>query len=234
MGFIWDDDPPPPPMISISDATATEGNSGTRTAAFTVFLSSSSNVPVTVTYATATGAAGGSDFQAASGTLTISAGQTTGTITVLVNGDRIAEANETFFVNLSAPSNATIADGQGVGAITDDEPRVSIRYVTKAEDKKGKTTQFTFVVTLSTAYDQPLTMSFRIVNGAATTSDGDYLAKSGTLTFAPGQTTKTISIEVKGDSKREGNEAFYLDLFGLNSNALFTKNRGMGTILNDD
>jgi hypothetical protein len=62
----------------------------------------------------------------------------------------------------------------------------------------------------------------------------DYVAKTGTLTFAPGETTKTITIEVKGDGKREANETFYLDLFGLSGNALFTKNRGLGTILNDD
>jgi hypothetical protein len=63
---------------------------------------------------------------------------------------------------------------------------------------------------------------------------GDYLANTGTLTFAPGETTKTITIEVKGDSKREANETFYLDLFGLSSNGLFTKNRGVGTIRNDE
>ena len=77
-------------------------------------------------------------------------------------------------------------------------------------------------------------MSFRTVNGTATTSDSDYVAKTGTLTFNPDQTTKTITIEVKGDSKKEANETFYLDLFGASSNALFTKNRGLGTILNDD
>ncbi len=52
--------------------------------------------------------------------------------------------------------------------------------------------------------------------------------------FAPGETTKTITIEVKGDSKREANETFYLDLFGNSLNSLFTKSRGIGTILNDD
>ena len=50
----------------------------------------------------------------------------------------------------------------------------------------------------------------------------------------PGETTKTITIEVKGDSKKEASETFYLDLFGNSSNALFTKYRGLGTILNDD
>ena len=65
-------------------------------------------------------------------------------------------------------------------------------------------------------------------------TDQDYVAKSGTLTFAPGETTKTITIEVKGDSKKEANETFFLDLFGNSSNSLFTKSRGVGTILNDD
>jgi hypothetical protein len=62
----------------------------------------------------------------------------------------------------------------------------------------------------------------------------DFVAKTGTLTFVPGETTKTITIEVQGDSKKEANKTFYLDLFGLRSNAVFTKNRGIGTILNDD
>ena len=77
-------------------------------------------------------------------------------------------------------------------------------------------------------------MSFRTVDGTATVSDSDYIAKSGTLTFAPGETTKTITIVVNGDSKKEANEMFYLDLFGNSSNSLFSKNRGLGTILNDD
>jgi hypothetical protein len=90
------------------------------------------------------------------------------------------------------------------------------------------------MVTLSAAYDQAVTMSYRTVNGTATTSDNDYVARTGTLTFAPGETTKTITIEVKGDSKKEAYETFYLDLFGLSSNALFTKTRGVGMIVNDD
>ena len=67
-------------------------------------------------------------------------------------------------------------------------------------------------------------VSSRTENGTST----------GTLSFAPGETTKTITIEVKGDSKKEADETFYLDLFGNSSNSLFTKSRGLGTILNDD
>jgi hypothetical protein len=227
--------PPPSPSVSINDSTVTEGNAGTVTATFTVTLSPASTETVTVVYATGDATAtAGNDYQAASGVLTFAPGETSKTITVPVNGDRLGEPDETFFVNLSSATNATIADDQGVGTVVDDEPRISINDVSKKEGKKNQTTLFTFTVTLSAAYDKPVTMSFQTVNGTATTSDNDYVARTGTLTFAPGETTKTITIEVKGDSKKEADETFYLDLFGNSGNALFTKNRGVGTILNDD
>ena len=69
---------------------------------------------------------------------------------------------------------------------------------------------------------------------SSTTSDGDYVAKTGTLTFAPGETSKTITIEVKGDSKKESDEYFYLDLFGNSTNSLVTRSRGVGTLLTAD
>jgi len=96
------------------------------------------------------------------------------------------------------------------------------------------TTLFIFTVSLSNAYDQPVTVSFRTVDGTATSNGGDYVAKSSTLTFLPGQVTKTITIEVKGDAKKEANEVFYVDLFGNSGNSAMTKGRGTGTILNDD
>jgi hypothetical protein len=154
-------------------------------------------------------------------------------IVVQVNGDRLGEPNETFFVNLSAAANATITAGHGIGTIVDDEPHISISDVSRQEGRNGQTTLFTFTITLSSAYDQPVVMSYRTVNGTAQSGD-DYIAKSGTLTFAPGETTKTITIEVKGDNKREADETFYLDLFGNSSNSFFTRSRGTGTILNDD
>jgi chitinase len=94
---------------------------------FAVTLSARGTETIAVAYATGNGTAGGgSDYQAASGALTFAPGETRKTVTVLVKGDRVGEPNETFFVNLSSPTNATIGDGQGVGTIVDDEPRVSI------------------------------------------------------------------------------------------------------------
>jgi hypothetical protein len=229
--IILDDEP----RISITDAAIAEGNTGTRSATFTVTLSSISEVDVTVHYDTADiwDATAGSDYTSASGDVVIPAGQTSATFAVAIPGDRLVEANESFAVDLSAPTNAAIADGRGIGTILDDEPRISVSDATKREGRKN-TTSLTFTVTLSNAYDESVTVSYRTADGTATTGDGDYLAKAGTITFAPGERTKTITIEVKGDTKREANETFYLDLFGLSGNALFTKNRGIGTILNDD
>jgi hypothetical protein len=231
-GTIVNDDP----LVSISGGgTVTEGNTGTKSVTFTVTLSAASDATVTATYATADGTAtiAGGDYRAASGTLTFAPGQTSKTITVLINGDRLPEADEYFYVNLTGVTNAGIANDSAFAMIRDDEPRISIGDVSKAEGKKGQTTLFTFTVTLSAAYDQAVTMSFRTANGTATAGD-DYIARTGTLTFNPGETSKTITIEVWGDNKREANETFYLDLSGNSVNSLFAKKRGIGTILNDD
>jgi hypothetical protein len=223
------------PRIRIGDATVGEGHNGSLVASFTVSLTVASDQTITINYLTADGTAlAASDYQSASGTVTFAPGERSQTITVLVNGDRLAEPNETFVVNLSSPINATIADGEGVATIVDDEPRVWISDLTMREGNRKKLMHFTFTVTLSVASDQPVTMSFKTRDDTATTANNDYDASSGTLTFAPGETTKTITIKVKGDNTWEFTETFYLDLFGLSSNAMFAKSRGVGRILNDD
>jgi hypothetical protein len=105
--------------------------------------------------------------------------------------------------------------------------------VAQKEGKRLQTTLFTFTVSLSAAYDQPVTVSFRTADGTAKAGE-DYAAKSGTLTFAPGETTKTITIAVTGDNKRESDETFFLDLFGNSTNSFIPYNRGLGIIQNDD
>ncbi len=110
------------PALSIGDLTAGEGNTGTSTATFTVFLSAAGATAVTVGYATADGSAtAGSDYVATSGTLTFAPGVTTQSISVTVNGDTAIEPDETFSVNLGNPTNATIGDSLGVGTITNDD-----------------------------------------------------------------------------------------------------------------
>ncbi|MCM3901511.1 MAG: hypothetical protein ND866_07375, partial [Pyrinomonadaceae bacterium] len=108
--------------LNINDVSLTEGNSGTKNFSFTVTLSTPSSQTVSVTYATADGTAtGGSDYQATGATLTYTTGQTSKTVNVVVSGDTAGEADETFFVNLTNPTNAPIADGPGLGTIVNDD-----------------------------------------------------------------------------------------------------------------
>ncbi len=129
VGTIVNDDPLP--SLSINDVTVLEGNAGTVNAVFTVSLSTASGQTVSVNYATADGTATQpADYTDASGTLIFSIGTTTQTIIVPVIGETVPEANETFFVNLSGATNATIADNQGVGTITNDDVPVTVNPAT--------------------------------------------------------------------------------------------------------
>jgi hypothetical protein len=117
--------PPPPsgkPSIRIADASGAEGNSGTHTLAFHVTMGKASTSPVTVHWATAKGTAQSpSDFVAASGTLTFAPGQRSKNVAVAIKVDRVKEPNEVFYVLLSNPHNATIADPNASGGILNDD-----------------------------------------------------------------------------------------------------------------
>ena len=110
------------PSLTIGDASGGEGNDGTSQLLFTVSLSQASQQTVSVTWATsANTATTPADFTAASSVLSIPAGSTTGTIAVSVVGDLDAESSETFWVDLSQPSGATLGDSRGVGTIVNDD-----------------------------------------------------------------------------------------------------------------
>jgi hypothetical protein len=223
-----------PPRLTIADVTVTEVNNSTVEAKFAVTLSSASLETITVQFATANNTAtAGVDFVSAASSLTFAPGEVSKWVTILVNDDRLVEAaSESFFVNLSNATNASLYDNQGVGTIVDNEPRISINDVSQIEGN-GKSSIFTFTVTLSAAYDQTVTVNFATQNGTAQ-SGSDYQAKSGTVTFLPGETSKTITITVYGDKKREANEYFFINLSGASSNAWIFDPQGKGTIINDD
>jgi CheY-like chemotaxis protein len=127
----------PVPTMSVSDAAISEGPSGTKTLAFTVRLSAPSGKTVTAAYATANGTAvAGPDYQARSGVVSFSPGAVSQTVSVPINGDAVAELDESLFLNLSAAANATLADAQAVGTIQDDDSLV-VDDVTVAEGDAG-------------------------------------------------------------------------------------------------
>src|SRR5262249_24317550 len=125
-GAIIDDDAP---KLSINDVSVAEGKSGTTPATFTVTLSKASSSTVTVNYAT-TGdtATSGIDFTSTSGTLSFTPGIMSMTISVPVAADTATESAERFFLNLSAPVNATISRSQGIGTILDDDSGSTAMY----------------------------------------------------------------------------------------------------------
>jgi probable HAF family extracellular repeat protein len=221
------------PSVSIDNVVVAEGNAGLTDAVFTITLSEPARENVLVNYTTANGtASAGADYLAQSGTVAIPVGLSSATVRVSVIGDTAAEPNETFLVNLSQVVGAIMSDGQGVGTIVDDEPRfLTIDDVTMQEGLLG-TRKFVFTVTLSAASSAPVTVNYGTANGTAA-AGSDYNAQSGTLTFAPGQTTKTIAIIVKGDLRREADETFFVNLSN-GVGAQLQDNQGVGTILNDD
>lgn len=224
----------PLPTMTISDRTIIEGNDGNTNAIFTVSLSSPSTKPITVNYATVDGTAiAGSDYTATSGTLTFTPGTTSQTIVVAVTSDRIDEVDETFSVNLTGATNATIIDAQGVGTIVDDDepPSLTIGNKTIVEGDNGST-YAVFSVSLSAPSAQTVSVNYTTADGTATAGN-DYTATNGTLTFAPGSTTATISVQVKGDSIDESDETFLLNLINP-TNATIASGQAVGTIVDND
>ncbi|MFA6109039.1 MAG: Calx-beta domain-containing protein [Candidatus Latescibacterota bacterium] len=232
LGTLTNDDAIP--TISVNDPSATEGNSGTHALTFTVSLSNPTAQTVTVHYATANGtASSSSDYTSRSGSLSFAAGETTKPVAVTIKGDLPNEADETLYLNLTNPTNATIADAQGIGTILNDDPLPTLAISDKAtaEGNSG-TKSLTFTLTLSAASGRTVTVAWATANGTATAGT-DYTAGSGTTSFSAGVTTRTASVTIKGDRTSEPNEVFYINLSNP-TNATIADAQGIGTITNDD
>lgn len=233
--------PPPPvelPTIGVGDVSVTEGNSGTKTLTFTVKLSAAATTGVSVLYATQDGTAKTSDndYAAKSGTLTFAAGETIKTVSVTIKGDAKYEIDESLKLLLSSATGATIGDGFAVGTIKNDDatpkpPKLSVGGFTTTEGHTG-TRAFTFKVTLDKSSTGPITVKYGTLDDSAK-AGSDYTAVTGTLTFAAGETSKTVTVYVKGDKTKEGDEKFYLTLTSP-TNATIAVGKGTGLIKNDD
>lgn len=230
----------PPVDVRITGGTVVEGNSGVTQLAFTVTLAAAANATVSVDYATANGTAtAGSDYAATNGTLAFLPGETTKQILVDVVGDTAYEANETLSVVLAAASaNARIATASATGTITNDDsqpppPAAPTLAISSVAALEGVGT-FVFTVSLSTASSTKITVRYGTANGTASAGrNGDYTSTSGTLTFNPGETSKTIVVPVRNDTAVEPDETFFVNL-SRSSGATIAVGRGTGTIRNDD
>ncbi|MBZ0315387.1 MAG: right-handed parallel beta-helix repeat-containing protein [Anaerolineae bacterium] len=240
---ILDDDNPP--TVSIDDVAITEGTGGGGpTLTFTVTLSTASGLNIDVPFTASDGTATAADYTVTTGgPLSFAPGDISETINVTITPDALDELDETFNIQLDAPTNATLdpvpANTLGVGTINDDDdpPIVSIDDVSLVEGSSGGTNVMNFTVTLSSASAFTVTAPFTVADGTAV-SPADYTVSTGSpLIFNPGTTSLQVQALIVRDNTDESNETFTITLdtptnatLDADPNAIV----GVGTILDDD
>jgi len=226
--------------IAATSAVKAEGQSGTTPFTFTVTRTGDTTVAHSANWAVSGAAVTGADFVGGvlpTGTVSFAAGETSKVITVNVAGDTAVEANEAFTVTLSgASAGATITTAAANGSITNDDAALAIAATSavKAEGNSG-TTPFTFTVTRTGDTTVAHSANWAVSGAAVTGADfvGGVLP-TGTVSFAAGETSKVITVNVAGDAAVESNEAFTVTLSAPTGGAILATASASGTINNDD
>ena len=237
--------PAPVLTVAISDASpVVEGNpspspSVTPQATFVVSLSAANPDPgpVTVDFASQSGTASeGSDYQSTSGNLSFAQGEQTKTITVPIIPDTQGEGNETFLMKLTNPQGINIAAGQdqATGTIVDDDPGGVLQFSQANFNVNENAGSATITVTRTLDLLGTVTVNFNTSNGSANMGQ-DYGHSAGTLTFGPGQTSKTFQVPIIDDATAEVSETVNLQLSGATNGAtLGSQSSATLTILDND
>jgi Ca2+-binding RTX toxin-like protein len=255
-GTITDNDAPP--SVTINDVVV---NEAAGFATFTLTLSAASAQTVSVSYNTSNGTAtAGPDYTSSTGTVVFAPGETTKTISIPIINDAAPatfEGAETFNVNLTSATNATIADNLGVGTIRDDGtgtggvdndmPTLSVSSISVAENSGFGV----FTISLSNPNAAATTVSLVLNNGTATGLGTDFGSNSATnlqvstnggaswvnatsATFAPGATSVLVRTPIVNDNTAETNENFSLVSTTLTGNTTNTSATGTATITDND
>lgn len=233
------DNDTPLPTISLRDLDLNEGNADLSTALVTVSLDRAWLEPVTVDYSTRDFTAeADSDYQAVSNTLVFNPGETSKAIEVAINGDIFNETDESFWFDLDNAVNAVLEQTQAEITINNDdaEPNINVSNagvlssipVRNDEGKIKNTTGLLFTVSLDAPSNRTVRVNYATADGTAKVAE-DYSAKSGILTFSPGETAKNVFVEVTLDEIAEADETVYLDLTNP-VNANLVRDRAIGTI----
>ncbi len=221
------------PVLTMQSASATESASGVVVARFNLGLSPSTRTGI-VAFATASlTAVAGTDFVATNGLVIFQPGETTKTIEVRILDDLLDEANEDFLVTFFNGVNISIVANRATGTIVDNDtpPTVSVFDTSVAEGDTGLTPlQFRFQ--LSSASGQSVSVFYATTGGTATAGT-DYLATNNVVAFNPGETSRLVPVQIRGDRQNEGNETIVLTLSSP-SNVTIADGTGVGTIINDD
>jgi Right handed beta helix region/Calx-beta domain len=235
--------------ISALAADKAEGQSGTTPFTFTVTRTGDASIADSAAWSlTGSGAnpASASDFvdgALPSGTVSFAAGETSKMIAVNVSGDTVVESDEGFTVTLSNPSTgAMLGTASAIGTIRSDDAVPSVLSIAtasadRAEGRSG-TTPFTFTVTQTGDTGSANSVAWSLAgSGANPASASDFVGgalPSGTVAFAAGETSKTIAVNVSGDTAVESDEGFTVTLSNPSTGAMLGTASVIGTILNDD
>lgn len=242
-GEIIDDDAAPVvvPSVTINNVSV---NESAGTARFTLKLSEPTSRSVSVRAVTSNGSArSGADYDSRTQTIWFSAGQTSKTFTVNITNDKADESNETFWVDLSGPNGLTIADGRGMATIIDnDDPAPepdpdpapvenppSVRINNVRVDEDAGVAKFT----LTLSEPARSTATVRASTSSSSASSGDYVARSQTITFEPGQRTQTFAVSIKDDNTDEPDESLLVRLTSPKGLTIADAT-GVATIIDDD
>jgi len=221
-------------QLSIADASVDEGDSGSSWMDFDVTLNRTVNTTVSVEYDMVDDSAiDGQDYNRSSGMITFLPGTTQQTISAEILGDTTKEPHETFTVTLHTPVGAQIQDPQATGTILNDDgdAQLSIADASIEEGDSGSS-WMDFDVTLNRTVNTTVSVEYDMVDNSAV--DGqDYNRSSGTITFLPGTTQQTISVEILGDTTKEPHETFTVTLH-TPVGAQIQDPQATGTSLNDD
>ncbi|WP_245731166.1 Calx-beta domain-containing protein [Rubrimonas cliftonensis] len=249
-GWILDDDGTGNNLaLYVSRPLLVEGDAGQTQASFEVSLSRPAPEAFTAEYTTIPGSATpGEDYETTTGALDFAVGQTTASVTVPVFGDMKVEPKELFTLGFTAPS-LVAATSIGSAEILDDDaggaaPTVNVSPASNFEgDSTSDVNDLIWTISLSAASTEEVTVFYRLLAGTGSVgsnSSGDpdaYGALERSVTFAPGETSKTVSYAISGDSVDEVDEAVVLEVFSASNAALAglqPRLRSTGWILDDD
>lgn len=235
--------------VNAEQASVSEGNSGSKTVIYTIVRSGDLSGSATVDYQV-TGSNGGDAADTIgglpTGSLTFAPGQSERTVSFVLRGDTRVEADEAFTLTLSNPSAGILIKPSDSTLVTNDDTNFSISApAAQNEGATGEVTEFTFTVTRSGVTTGTGSVQWRLdpatgINATDFQGNQDDLGNnaglpSGTVNFAAGQTSQTITIRVRGDSTVESNESLQVSLFNPTGGTI---EAGGGTtstqIVNDD
>ncbi|GCL43650.1 DUF4347 domain-containing protein [Dolichospermum planctonicum] len=251
-GTITNDDIVASPSITLAVSPGSVLEDGTANLIYTFTRTGTTTNALTVNYGVAGTAIFNNDytqigavgFTPTTGTITFAAGSSTKTLTIDPTGDSTVESNETVALTLTTGTGYTIGTTTAVtGTITNDDvvasPSITLAVSPSSVLENG-TTNLIYTFTRTGATTNALTVNYNVAGTATFNNDytqigaATFTATTGTITFAAGSSTKTLTIDPTADTTVESNETVALTLTTGTGYTIGTTTAVTGTITNDD